>query len=82
MDEVLNAIEHLERIARLNNDEFQYEFVVRTLPKPNGLRWEFECAERADGHAFCAGSGGSPDASVAGLDIRSACQSWGYDYCE
>ena len=79
-DVVTRIVDQLLRIARLNEDEFRFSFVLS--PRRSGLEWVFECHEVADGHYFCAGAGSTPEEAVSKINLKEACDSWGCVYVE
>jgi hypothetical protein len=79
-DAVTRIVDQLIRITRLNRDEFEFSFTVSR--KAAGLSWIFECRETADRHCFCIGLGPTPEDAVSKINLKEACDSWGYVYVE
>ncbi len=71
-------VTRLERIAKLNNDEFTYKVEVRA--EHGALSYCFVCEERAEKHAFVSGSGSTILDALdnAALTISGACHAWNY----
>lgn len=83
MDRTDNAIQlllnELRRVGDLNNDEF--DVAIRPCLRLGNLHYRLEVTETAENHVFVAGVGKTIEeaATVALVNIPSACELWNYD---
>ena len=76
---MFKLIERLQKIAKLNDDEFLYRIDVELL-RGGKLKYCFVAEETADGHEFASGCGGSIQEAIAETEdgIPAACEYWEY----
>jgi len=76
-------LDHLDRIAKANNDEFEYSIDV--VNRKSKFELVFIARESADRHEFvCVGI---PDNDIHKLsldesELKDLCESWSYKYVE
>lgn len=76
---ISGLVNELERIAKKNRDEFRYRIGIRPI-RDGSLEFSFVCEEKADGHVFLTGYGGTVTAAVedARSGIPHALKEWEY----
>lgn len=80
MKEISDLVQRLEDIANKNDDVFRYriEIDVENLRREK-FRYRFIAEETADGHTFADGSGATLDEAISSVDLKEACEQWGYE---
>lgn len=79
MEKLSQLITVLQLIAVKNDDDFTYRIDID--PTPRGLEYRFVVTEKADGHEFLSGQGGTIEWAVTRAEngLQGACDTWGYD---
>jgi hypothetical protein len=76
-------IKHLDRIAKVNNDDFQYSINIQ--PYAKGIKLYFVAVEMYDGHTFISKSISTVNLDEFEIDenqLREACEQWNYSYVD
>ncbi len=73
-------IEHLQRIAKINNDSFKYHIDIFPYKNP---KFEFVAEEDSDNHIFLSTEiKNLENVTISKEDLVDACNSWNYKYID